>query len=208
MSNDIDYVRKQFPVQAQRVTPLNIEKLAKWCGGKIKHDGNKEGNFSRDYIQVRVSQPAKPEHTQAKVGTWIVKSGRTWKVYNDTAFRKTFERSDGTPVGNNDPEQPVIVKKKGPVPTPPKNKPAAVGETGPNLAGVKVGESIETVNAEKGPVMTEVAPGVEISDGPVSFTTTATLSEEPQDVVLPEMDTTQINRIVNEAAEDPDGLGI
>ena len=93
-----DFVRKQFPVQAVRVTPLNIKELAEACGGTIKHDGEKEGNFSRDYIHVRVVLPLNDEQTKARIGDWLVKQNRTFKVYKDPAFRKTFEQKDGSPV--------------------------------------------------------------------------------------------------------------
>lgn len=85
------FVRKQFPVQAIRVTPANIEELAAFCGGELKHDGEKEGNFSRDYIKVDAKGARTEEQTKARVGDWLVKQGRTWKVYKDKAFRSAFE---------------------------------------------------------------------------------------------------------------------
>ncbi len=296
MSNDINYVRKQFPVQAQRVTPLNMNDLAKWCGGEVKHDGDKEGNFTRDYIQVRVANPQKPEHSQAKIGSWIVKSGKTWKVYNDTAFRKTFERKDGSPVETVD---APAVAKKAPVPGPPKQSsqnefnptraaqeefareqeakeareakqstdlganvetpnddgsitvtpkqaPPLVGETGPTVvstpdpvvASAEQTEeeiaAIRNAHAEKitdmtlngatpeelqaaieeskealrpPPTMTEVAPGVEISDGPVRIAADGELVDTPQDVVV-ESGTPIPGIPQPEVASDPDGLGV
>lgn len=99
------FVRKQFPVQAARVTPLNIEELAEFCGGRLMHDGEKDGQFSRDYIKVRVAFPLNEEQTKARVGDWLVKQGRNFKVYKDRAFRNTFETKDGTPVPQQEIEQ-------------------------------------------------------------------------------------------------------
>lgn len=123
MSNDNKYIRTPFEVQAERVTPLNIQRLAKWCGGKVHDDGVKEGNFSRDYIKVPVSpKPTDPDHERAKIGDWVVKSGRTWKVYGDKAFRRSFQKQDGSPIGFTEieTEDTPKIKKKAPVPTAPK----------------------------------------------------------------------------------------
>lgn len=281
MSNDNNYVRKKFEVVAQRVTPLNIEELARWSGGVIHHDGKKEGNFSRDYIKVEVQNASNPDHERAKVGDWIVKSGKIWKVYGDKAFRKTFEREDGQPVGFTDisggvaePERPVF-KQRGntPVPTPPRRpapqvtnnadgtvtingvkftpegnvplsdpNPVDMGanvevpnddgsitvvptpdsdtiaqqnalQVDPAVEAPVVNEKDVTVDQElvregkteaivagevartgvvpdetqvQPPVMTEVAPGVEVSDGPIQFATTSEVVDAPTDVVVPE----------------------
>jgi hypothetical protein len=127
MSEFQDFVRKQFPVQAARVTPMNIEELAEACGGKIMHDGEKENNFSRDYIKVRVAFPLNEEQTKARIGDWLVKQGRTFKVYKDKPFRSTFENRDGTPVpggnqnrgkGKGKPSPANMPKKVEPKPDP------------------------------------------------------------------------------------------
>lgn len=106
MSEFQGFQRKTFSVQAARVTPLNIEELAKACGGTIKHDGDKEGQFSRDYIKVRVQYPINERQTEAHVGDWLVKQGKNFKVYQDKPFRNTFELPDGTPVPRTQPELP------------------------------------------------------------------------------------------------------
>lgn len=98
MSNDFsNYVRKQFTVSAVRVTPMNIDRLARECDGRIM-EGDKEGNFSRKFIKVRVAFANSERQTEAHIGDWLVRNGRDWKVYTDKAFRKTFEHKDGTPV--------------------------------------------------------------------------------------------------------------
>lgn len=85
------FVRKQFDVEAVRVDPTNIEAVAEACGGRIMGDGEKEGEFSRKYIKVKVFFPLNDEQTKARVGDWVVKHGKSFKVYKDKNFRKTFE---------------------------------------------------------------------------------------------------------------------
>jgi len=82
--------RKSFPVDAIQVTPENMEQVARWCAGTIMHDGDKEGHLSRDYIKVRVAYPKDERQTQAYLGDWVLKSGRSFKVYTNSAFEKSF----------------------------------------------------------------------------------------------------------------------
>lgn len=84
------FARKSFPVDAVQVTPENMEDVAKWCAGTIMHDGDKEGHLSRDYISVRVAYPINPRQTQAYLGDWVLKSGKSFKVYTNSAFEKSF----------------------------------------------------------------------------------------------------------------------
>lgn len=127
MTNEFQgFQRKTFSVRAARVSPLNIEELAKECGGKLMHDGEKDGNLSRDYIKVRVQYPLNDDQTKARVGDWLVKQGRNWKVYKDKAFRNTFEYPDGTQVAAEPPKKqespsPAVMPKK-----------LAEGTTGPS----------------------------------------------------------------------------
>ena len=91
-----DYIRKPFVIGAVQITPLNINEVAEACGGEVKHDGKKENHFSRDYIQVPVKQAINDRQRQGYVGDWIVKQGRTFKVYPDKQFQSTFEiRANG-----------------------------------------------------------------------------------------------------------------
>lgn len=84
------FIRKSFPVDAIQVTPENMQAVAKWCAGTIKHDGEKEGHLSRDYIKVRVAFPINERQTQAYLGDWVLKSGKSFKVYTNSAFEKSF----------------------------------------------------------------------------------------------------------------------
>ena len=90
-----DFVRKQFPVQAVQVSPNNIDQMATAVKGEVKHDGDKEGNFSRTYIDVPVRKPINKRQTQAYIGDWIVKQGKTFKVYPDKNFHQQFETKNG-----------------------------------------------------------------------------------------------------------------
>lgn len=84
------FVRKSFPVEAIQVTPENLKQIAKWCGGQVRHDGDKEGHLSRDYIKVRVAYPINDRQTQAFLGDWVLKSGKSFKVYTNAAFENSF----------------------------------------------------------------------------------------------------------------------
>lgn len=92
--------RKSFPVQAVQINPENMEDVARWCGGTIEHDGEKEGHLSRDYIKVRVAYPINERQTQAYLGDWVLKSGKSFKVYTNAAFEKSF--IEDKPAGGNE----------------------------------------------------------------------------------------------------------
>jgi hypothetical protein len=62
------------------------------------HDGEKEGHLSRDYISVRVAYPINPRQTQAYLGDWVLKSGKSFKVYTNSAFEKSFIPAEKKPV--------------------------------------------------------------------------------------------------------------
>ena len=102
------FVSKQRPVQAVRVTPINIKDLAEECGGELRHDGEKESNYSRDYIKVNVQWARDKRQTEAHVGDWLVKQGKSWKIFQDHNFRNSFELADGRAITpGNTPRGPV-----------------------------------------------------------------------------------------------------
>lgn len=105
------FIRKSFPVDAIQVTPENMEAVAKWCAGTIMKNGDKEGHLSRDYIQVRVAYPLNPRQTEAYLGDWVLKSGKSFKVYTNSAFEKSFQAQDK--------QETSRPPKKAPVPTAP-----------------------------------------------------------------------------------------
>lgn len=211
MSHFQDFRRKSFPVTAARVDPTNIEELAEICGGQIKHDGEKEGQFSRDYIKVRVLYPINDDQTKAHIGDWLVKQGKTWKVYRDSSFRKTFENRDGTPVGGDtqpQKQQPAAPQQSsGPSPASmPKRLEGPRKESVPEQGDKMVGQShtgvtsetvdVPVVNPEPRAlpdttppedVVTEENPTPDTSDG-VNFQETVTEAGTPEPVsnVTPE----------------------
>lgn len=150
MSNEFQgFMRKTFSVQAARVTPLNIKELAAACGGRIMHDGAKEGNFSRDYIKVRVAFPINERQTQAHVGDWLVKQGGKFKVYQDKPFRNTFETPEGQPVPH------VHIEKPAEAAPSPASMPKHIEQSEPSIA------TAETQEAPVEEAATEQAPAVE-----------------------------------------------
>lgn len=160
MSEFQGFQRKTFNVQAARVTPLNIEALAEACGGKVMHDGEKEGNLSRDYIKVRVAYPLNDEQTKARVGDWLVKQGRNYKVYKDKPFRNTFEQLDGKPVPQeNQPKREQTPQKtNGPSPAQmPKKRTEVRDETGPEIVDLPTGQQIEPEGLPSDPEPVEIS---------------------------------------------------
>lgn len=179
MSNQFQgYQRKTFPVQAARVTPLNIKELAEVCGGKIMEDGEKEGQYSRQYIKVRVAFPLNEEQTKARIGDWLVKQGRTFKVYKDKPFRSTFESTDGTPIPqlNQQDRKPVEKQEKKALPNgpTPANMPKRLAEGVPEVGDKMEGQShsgitsetveVPVVNPEPTSVMSDDAHVLPVSD--------------------------------------------
>lgn len=96
-----EFRRKSFNVQAVQVQPDNMKDVAKWCGGQIMDDGEKEGHLSREYIKVRVAYPINERQTQAYLGDWVLKSGKSFKVYTNSAFEKSFEKPVPAAVSSN-----------------------------------------------------------------------------------------------------------
>lgn len=161
-----EFVRKQFSVTAVRVDPLNIEEVAKACRGQIMHDGDKEEHFSRDYIKVRVILPLHDEQTKARIGDWVVRQGRTFKVYKDAAFRKTFEHRDGSSVvsdhqKNQTKKQLEEERKNHPKPKAP--SPADI----PAKKTSEVPESLKEEQVKKAPVQVKIE---EVKNAPKPIT--------------------------------------
>lgn len=81
------FARKTFYVDGVRVTPENMEEVAKWCGGEILTDPQ-----DGQYIKVRVHRPLTDRQTKAFVGDWVLYAGTGFKVYTAKAFDKSFEK--------------------------------------------------------------------------------------------------------------------
>lgn len=83
------FVRKAFYVSGVQVTENNIHEVAKWCGGSIQENG--EGQL---YIRVHTTKAMYDRQTQARPGDWVLKAGKSWKVYTNKAFNDVFEAVD------------------------------------------------------------------------------------------------------------------
>lgn len=86
-----NYKRKPFIVQCVQVTADNMEEVAKWVGGSVKHESASANRPAASYVEVSVIRPTHPKQSMAYIGNWVLKMGTTWKVYTDTGFRSSFE---------------------------------------------------------------------------------------------------------------------
>ena len=81
------YVRKPFEIEAVRVTAENMALVAAWCKGDIRT----EEKTKSKYISVEVERPLSERQTMAYVGDWVMYAGKSFKVYNNKAFEKSFD---------------------------------------------------------------------------------------------------------------------
>lgn len=82
------FSRKSFPVEAVQVTADNMAEVSRWCDGDIRtEDGVK-------YIKVRVHNPINERQTKAQVSDWVLYAGKGYKVYKDSAFKKSFDSNE------------------------------------------------------------------------------------------------------------------
>jgi hypothetical protein len=140
-----DYVRKPFPVQAVLVTPLNIEELAKLCDSKIL-EGEKEGNFSRQYFKIRVDKPINDRQTEVHVGDYLVRQGRKFKSYQEKQFRSTFDLKNGNAMPKQTTPGPGKKQHNGPNPDQMPQK-RTVETSAPNVSEGAVPVTDEQVDA-------------------------------------------------------------
>lgn len=87
-----DYTRIPFPVKVVRVTEQNMSEVARWCSGEV-HVVERHGTrtISQKYVKVDVFRPMNDRQTMAFVGDYVLKSQDSFKVYNETAFRASFQ---------------------------------------------------------------------------------------------------------------------
>lgn len=98
------YNRKPFQVEAVQVTVDNLEKVAEWCQGILDTDFHPEDEVGKVFIRVKVKHPLNARQTKAYLGDWVLKAGEGFKVYNDVAFEKSFEPTQGSRVHPNQAE--------------------------------------------------------------------------------------------------------
>lgn len=85
------YSRRIFEIDAVQVTPENMEEVATWCEGAVRH------NVAGDaYVKVKVHRPMNEKHTRAYPGDWVSLSKSGYKVYTDRAFQNSFVQMSGT----------------------------------------------------------------------------------------------------------------
>lgn len=88
------YMRNPFYVEAVQVADDNMEKIADWCGGRIKDDERQ----SKKYVRVWVTQVVKERQTKAFAGDWVVKlKDGGYKIYTDGSFERSFIQYFGEP---------------------------------------------------------------------------------------------------------------
>lgn len=114
-----EYVRKPFVVQAARVTAENIDEVATWCGGKVKSEPNAGGGVEGDvyFIKVDVKRPLDDRQTRAYIGDYVLSAGRSFKVYTEHAFKKSFDPH--VPVSTAAPKRTGRTPRPRPRPTQP-----------------------------------------------------------------------------------------
>lgn len=88
--NPIKYVRKPVVVEAVQVTEDNFYAVAHWCNGDPIVDNFPHG-VSERHIRVRVHSPQSERQKRAHIGDWVLYANRGYKIYEDKAFKKSFD---------------------------------------------------------------------------------------------------------------------
>src|SRR3954466_1127740 len=84
------FIRKPLYVEAVRITNKNFDAIVSWCQGEVMQDDVPGRGRSKKYIKVDVHNPKNPRQTKGKVGDWILKTDRGYKIYTDKAFHESF----------------------------------------------------------------------------------------------------------------------
>lgn len=87
MLETMKYVRKPFYIDAVQVTAQNLQDVAAWATGEVRTDTDGQ------YVKVRVYRPLNDRQTKAYLGDWVLYAGTGFKVYNDKAFKNSFEQA-------------------------------------------------------------------------------------------------------------------
>lgn len=86
------YSRKPFDVDAVQVTPENMDLVASWTGGSVKSD---DGGIK--YINIDVHRAATDRQMMAYENDWVLFAGQGFKIYTNTAFKKSFVQTSDEP---------------------------------------------------------------------------------------------------------------
>lgn len=89
-----EWVRRDSNIKAMLVTYDNTQDVADWCRGTIERD-----DLGNPRIKVKVFQPTPGAYSRlrpstARIGDWVVKDTRGWKVYRTDGFKSTFKKVD------------------------------------------------------------------------------------------------------------------
>lgn len=84
------FIRKPLYVEAVRITGANFDAVCSWCQGEVMQDDVPGRGRSKKYIKVDVHNPKNPRQTKAKVGDWLLKTEKGYKIYTDKAFHESF----------------------------------------------------------------------------------------------------------------------
>ena len=81
------YIRKPLVVEAVQLTEKNLYEVAQWCEGDVKVvDGER-------VIEVKVLHPNNKMQAIARPGSWILRSNQGFKIFNDKAFTRGFDKA-------------------------------------------------------------------------------------------------------------------
>lgn len=88
------YLTAQRKVEAAQVTEENMNELAGWCGGRVQNNGG------RPHVKITVARSLAARFGQGYAGDWIVRMGKSFRIYTNENFLKNFDPifDIGTPV--------------------------------------------------------------------------------------------------------------
>ena len=78
------YKRKPLLVEAVQVTEENLAEVAIWAAGTVFDSVKK-------HVEIDVIHPLHAKQRRASTGDWVLKSDQGFKIYADSAFKKSFE---------------------------------------------------------------------------------------------------------------------
>lgn len=150
------FIRKPLYVEAVRVTPQNFDDMVVWCQGEVMQDDVPGRGRSKKYIKVDVHNPKNPRQTKAKIGDWILKTEKGYKIYTDKAFHESFHlpEADHRPVPSfgSTPEAVQLEAQR---------NAGLISEEAEVVPGVTVGEAMRMLRSHAD-LQTAVGPDVEL----------------------------------------------
>jgi hypothetical protein len=134
------FIRKPLYVEAVQITRTNFDAVVAWCQGEVTQDDVPGRGRSKKYIKLDVHQPKNVRQTKGKVGDWILKTEKGYKIYTDKAFHESFHL----------PEEDHRVDEE-----------ELISASDEVVPGVTVGEAVRLLR-HHADMQTEVGPGVEV----------------------------------------------